>query len=221
MRRDLVIFGIGDYAKQMHHFFGGSPDHRVVGFTVDAQYITEPTFRGLPVWPFETLHANAPPSQCDLYIAMGYNGVNEGRRLKYVEAKAKGYTLASYVHPSAVVASGVSIGDNTVIGELAVLRAFATVGCNLQVGTHCIVGHDAVVRDHVFLAAGSTLCGAVDIGEGCFIGANATVRDRVTVGARCVIGAGAVILSDCEPEGVYRALASPRRGRGVRSLRRI
>ena len=221
MRRDLVIFGIGDYARLMHHFFSNGSDHRVIGFTVDAQYLTEPSFCGLPVWPFESLPARALPDQCDLYVAMGYNGVNEGRRLKYAEVKARGYTLPSYVHPSAVIASGVTVGDNTFIGELVVVSPFATLGCNLRVGTHSVVGHDVVVRDHVFIAGGALLCGAVDIGEGCFIGANCTIRDQVTVGARCVIGAGAVILSDCEPEGVYRAEDAPRRGRGVRSLRRI
>lgn len=221
MRRDLVIFGMTAYAKQMHHYFSASPGHRVVGFTVDAQYITEPSFCGLPVLPFETLTAAAPPAQCDLYIAIGYNGVNEGRRSKYVEAKAKGYTLASYVHASAVVASGVSVGENTFIGELAVVKPFATLGCNLQMGAHAHVGHNAVVRDHVFLAAGCKLLGVVDIGECCFIGGNATVRDHVTVGARCVVGAGAVILSDCEPEGVYRATAAPRGAGGIDTLRRI
>lgn len=221
MRRDLVIFGITAYAKQMHHYFSTSPDHRVVAFTADAQYITEPSFCGLPVLPFETLTNAAPPDQFDLYIAVGYNGVNEGRRSKYVEAKAKGYTLASYVHASAVVASGVSVGDNTFIGELTVIKPFATLGCDLQMGAHVHVGHNAVIRDHAFVAAGSKLLGAVDIGECCFIGGNATVRDHVTVGARCVVGAGAVILSDCEPEGVYRAAGTPRREGDVHTLRRI
>jgi sugar O-acyltransferase (sialic acid O-acetyltransferase NeuD family) len=221
MKRDLVIFGITAYAKQMHHYFSSSPDHRVVAFTADAQYITEPSFCGLPVLPFETLTATAPPDRFDLYIAIGYNGVNEGRRSKYVEAKAKGYTLASYVHASAVVASGVSIGDNTFIGELTVIKPFATLGCDLQMGAQVHVGHDAVVRDHAFLAASCKLLGAVDIGECCFIGANAVVRDHVTVGARCVVGAGAVILSDCEPEGVYRATAAVRGTHGSQSLRRI
>lgn len=221
MKRDLVIFGITAYAKQMHHYFSTSSDHRVVGFTADAQYITEPSYCGLPVLPFETLPDAAPPAQVDLYIAVGYNGVNEGRRSKYVEAKARGYTLASYVHASAIVASDVTIGDNTFIGELSVVKPFATLGCDLQMGAHVHVGHNAVVRDHVFLAAGCKLLGVVDIGECCFIGGGATVRDHVTVGARCVVGAGAVILTDCEPEGVYRAIPTPRRDGGVDALRRI
>ena len=152
MKRDLVIFGITAYAKQMHHYFSSSPDHRVVAFTADAQYITEPSFCGLPVLPFETLTATAPPDRFDLYIAIGYNGVNEGRRSKYVEAKAKGYTLASYVHASAVVASGVSIGDNTFIGELTVSKPYATMACDPQIGEQVTTPHAAVVADTACLA---------------------------------------------------------------------
>lgn len=221
MHRDLVIFGVGDYAQQMHHYFGTSDSHRVVGFTVDAAYLNEPTFCGLPVIPFETLTTVAGPSQCDLYVAIGYNGVNEVRRVKYLAAKALGYTLARFVHPTAVVARGVALGDNTFIAELTVVKPFATLGCNLQIGGCVHIGHNVVVRDHVFFAAGAKLCGFVEVGERCFIGANATLRDRITIGERCVVGAGAVILSDCAPDGVYRATATERFARSSATLPRI
>ncbi|MBS1178475.1 MAG: hypothetical protein H6R06_2887, partial [Proteobacteria bacterium] len=44
-------------------------------------------------------------------------------------------------------------------------------------------------------------------GERCFIGANATVRDKI------IVGAGAIIMSDCSPDGVYAAPSTPRRVR--------
>jgi acetyltransferase-like isoleucine patch superfamily enzyme len=40
---------------------------------------------------------------------------------------------------------------------------------------------------------------------------NATVRDKVTVGVGCLVGAGALIVSDREPGGVDAAPATPRR----------
>jgi acetyltransferase-like isoleucine patch superfamily enzyme len=50
----------------------------------------------------------------------------------------------------------------------------------------------------------------VRVGQGCFIGVNATLRDHITIGARCVIGAGALLLGDAEAEGVYMGEATPR-----------
>jgi len=52
--------------------------------------------------------------------------------------------------------------------------------------------------------------GGVDIGEQCFIGVNATLRDHINIGAKCVIGAGALLLADTEPEGVYIGNATER-----------
>lgn len=221
MARDLVIFGTGEYAEQMHHYFAHDPEHRVVAFTVDTEFVAEPAFCGLPVIPFETIAASADPERCDMFIAVGYQRLNQTRKSKCLAARAMGYSLARYVHPTAVVARGVTVRDNSFVGEMAVLRPFARLGWDLQIGPQASVGHHALVQDHCYVAARAMLCGAVDIGEGCFIGANATVRDHVRIGERCVIGAGAVILSDCEPGGVYRAAATPRRVIGSQSLRRI
>ena len=52
------------------------------------------------------------------------------------------------------------------------------------------------------------ISGGVEIGDSCFIGVNATLRDHVKVGERCVIGAGCLISSDAEPEGVYVGAAA-------------
>jgi acetyltransferase-like isoleucine patch superfamily enzyme len=61
----------------------------------------------------------------------------------------------------------------------------------------------------------------VKIGDSCFIGVNATLRDHVSIGARSVIGAGALILSDVEPEGVYMAEPTARSRVPSSRLRRI
>jgi acetyltransferase-like isoleucine patch superfamily enzyme len=38
--------------------------------------------------------------------------------------------------------------------------------------------------------------GGVKIGRGCFVGVNVTLRDHVTIGQKCVLGAGALVLED-------------------------
>jgi acetyltransferase-like isoleucine patch superfamily enzyme len=53
--------------------------------------------------------------------------------------------------------------------------------------------------------------GGVRIGQGSFVGVNATFRDHVTIGRKCVIGAGALVLEDqpdfavVAPRGTERA----------------
>jgi len=45
--------------------------------------------------------------------------------------------------------------------------------------------------------------GNVTIEENASIGLGAIIRDNVRVGARCFVGAGAVVTADTEPDGVY------------------
>lgn len=221
MTRDLVIFGIGAYAEQVHHYFSVDPRYRVTAFTVDAEFIEGDAFCGLPVIAAEEIVANAHPQRCDMFVALGYNRINEVRKAKVIAARALGYTLASYVHASAQIARGVEVKDNTFICEQALVRPFSRLGCDLQIGAKVTIGHNNVVGDHCFFAMGAALCGGVELGERCFIGANATLRDHIAVGERCVIGAGAVILSDCAPDGVYRTVETARTSRGSDSLRSI
>ena len=82
------------------------------------------------------------------------------------------------VHPSAVVASGVEIGEGASIHPYAVLSAGVRVGPRSVVGSHCFVG------------------------EGCTLGADTrlyphvTLRERCVIGARVIIHSGAVIGAD-------------------------
>ncbi|MCR4913326.1 MAG: acyltransferase [Lactobacillus sp.] len=50
----------------------------------------------------------------------------------------------------------------------------------------------------------------VKIDDGCWIGANVTILPGVHIGKGCVIGAGAVVNKDCEPNGVYVGVPAKR-----------
>lgn len=53
------------------------------------------------------------------------------------------------------------------------------------------------------------------MGDRSFIGVNATVNDHIQIAERCVIGSGALITKDTEPDSVYkneRTRRSPRKG---------
>lgn len=60
--------------------------------------------------------------------------------------------------------------------------------------------------------------GPVVIGDGGWIGARVTVLPGVTIADGCVVGTGALVREDCEPDGIYvgvparRARDLPRSG---------
>ena len=221
MKTPLVIFGTSDIAELAHYYFRNDSEYEVVAFTVDASYIKQPLFCGLPVVPFEDLSHRYPPDSNHLFVALSYSRLNSVRKEKFLAAKESGYKLASFISSSATVLNDGQIGENCFILEDNTIQPFVKIGHNVTLWSGNHIGHHSMIRDHVFIASHVVVSGGVKIGEQCFIGVNATLRDHITVGDRCVIGAGALLLSDAEPEGVYIGSGSERSKVPSTRLRRI
>jgi UDP-N-acetylbacillosamine N-acetyltransferase len=113
----------------------------------------------------------------------------------------QGFTLATAIHPRAVIASSARIGAGTVIAANAVVNPNTTIGENVIVNTSASVDHDCVIEDGVHIAPGVHVSGRVRVGAASWIGVGATIVDGCTVGSGSVIGAGAVVVDDI-PSGV-------------------
>jgi len=59
--------------------------------------------------------------------------------------------MAQNIHPTAYIASGVVLGDNSIVDPFAVIETGAEIGANCQVGAH------AVVHSHVKMGVGNIL----------------------------------------------------------------
>ena len=221
MKKRLVIFGTGDIAQIAHSYFSADSDYEVVAFTVDADYLSEPEFCGLPVAPFESVTEVYPPSNNAMFVALSYTKLNALRRQKYEAAKASGYRIASYISSRASILNGDRIGENCFIFEDNTIQPFSSIGDNVTLWSGNHIGHHSTIGSHTFIASHVVVSGGVVIGEQCFIGVNVTLRDHIKIGDRCVIGAGALILADAEPEGVYMAQATERSRVPSTKLRKI
>jgi sugar O-acyltransferase (sialic acid O-acetyltransferase NeuD family) len=208
--KHLVIFGVGEIAQLAHHYFTHESEFEVGAFTVDREFMPGPEYMGRPVIPFDEISSALPPSEYQLFIALGYSNLNRVRMEKYLEGKRMGYTFPSYVSSRAAYLSAIPAGDNCLILEGNTIQPYARIGNNVILWSGNHIGHHSVIGDHSFLASQVVVSGGVEIGERCFIGVNATLRDHIRVGERCVIGAGALLLSDAEAGGVYVGNATPR-----------
>jgi sugar O-acyltransferase (sialic acid O-acetyltransferase NeuD family) len=210
MTRPLVIFGLTEAAELAHWYFTRDMGRDVVAFAVDAAWLPDAPFCGRPVVAFETLAESHPPQTHDVFIALGYSKLNAVRRDKFVAARALGYSLPSYVSPRASVLNDGAIGQNCFILEDNTIQPFVRIGDNVTLWSGNHIGHHSVIEDHVFVASHVVVSGKCRVGEASFLGVNATLRDGLTIGPRCVIGAGALLLADAEAEGVYMGGASER-----------
>lgn len=205
---DLVIFGTGTMGQLIAEHFDHASPWRVAAFTADERFISEASFLGRPVIPFDRLGESYGPGQAHLFIALSYGKTNRTRRHAYERAKALGYSFASYVSPHARSLLPIVHGENVFINESTV-QPHARIGNNVIIWSNNVIGHDSTIGDHTFISSGVVISGFVDVGASSFFGVNSSTRESIAIGEGTVVGAGVTILRSTRPHTMYVA-SSPR-----------
>ncbi len=207
----LVLFGIGKIGQVVLHHFTHDSDFEIAGFTLDKTYIPKSqTFEGLPVVPFEEVETHFPAESHAIFIAIGYHQLNHIRKEKCAAAKAKGYTLASYISSQNQHISRKQVGENCFVMSGEPLQPHAHVGNNCFIWTNALIGHHSQVEDDCWITSNVTIGGNCRIGKGCFLGLGATIAHEVSVGDSTFIGAGALLSKNADANGVYIQPETPR-----------
>lgn len=108
-------------------------------------------------------------------------------------------TVKKYVtaiHPSAIIAPNVFIGEGCMIIHGAIIQSCSSIGRHCIINTKAVVEHDSVIHDFVHIAPGAIVCGGVEIGECTWLGAGSVVKQGIKIGSNCMIGAGSVVVND-------------------------
>jgi sugar O-acyltransferase (sialic acid O-acetyltransferase NeuD family) len=200
---NLVIFGTGRGADVATRYFRDDSPHEIVGYTADDAYADQKLFMDRPVIPFSRIEQERPPKECQMFISLGFQAMNRLRESKYSEAKAKGYSFASYISSRILVSDAPLFGENCFILEGNVFNFDVKVGNNVVMWSSNHVGDLSVIEDHVFISSHVVLSGEVTIGANSFLGVNSTISNYVRVGARCYIGASTLITQDTPEDSVY------------------
>jgi len=205
----LVIFGAGHMARIAQFYFSCDSEYEVAAFTVHKRFAEGDEFGGLPLVAFEDVEAWYAPDEFEMFVAVGYQGLNKLRSEVYHAAKKKNYRLATYLSSKAVHFGEVNCGDNCFILEANVVQPFVKIGNNVILWSGNHIGHDVVIEDHCFVSSHVVLAGRVRLGGHSFMGVNASVKDGVTIGANCLIGPGSVILKDTKPGSAHLVKGTP------------
>jgi UDP-N-acetylbacillosamine N-acetyltransferase len=198
--KKVVLWGASNTALVVADIIRLQGEYELVGFLDDINpERRDETFCGAPVLggreQLELLKARDVS-----HIMLAFSN-NRARLTLAAIARAKGYQLASAVHPRAVIASDVRIGAGTAVMGGVVIDAGTVVGENALINTGAIVNHGCNIQDGAHVNAGSLLGGKVIVGKAATIEIGAIVGGHLRVGADAVVGAGSVVLKDV-PEGV-------------------
>jgi hypothetical protein len=97
------LWGSGEIASLAKYYFEQDGGREVAAFTVDDDYASDEAFEGTPLLAWSEAQARFSPAEADMHVALSYQKLNRLRQAKYEQAKAAGYTLASYVCSKASV----------------------------------------------------------------------------------------------------------------------
>ena len=124
--------------------------------------------------------------------------LGDGRlRLLLVERlRGQGFHLPAVVHPTAVVADGVSLGEGTVVFANCVVHPGTVLGDGCIVNTAATIDHDCRLGRGVHVAPGAHLGGHVTVGDFAWLGVGASIKNGVDIGSEVTVGCGAAVVSD-------------------------
>jgi sugar O-acyltransferase (sialic acid O-acetyltransferase NeuD family) len=198
----IIIIGAGGHAKCLINIIQKIKRFKILGYVnaEDKGAILDVKFLGtdqmLPVFIKKTKGLSAA-------IGIGYVEVSDRRKDMFNKLKKLGYKLPAIVSPDAIINKNVQIGDGTLVCDGVVINVDTKIGKGVILNTRCSVDHDCVIEDFVHVCPGAVLSGGVVVGELTLIGVGASIVQYKTIASRCLIGAGAVVVKDCQKSGTY------------------
>lgn len=153
------------------------------------------------------------PPDGDLRIVVAVSDLARKRELVKLLASS-GYRFRSVIHPSAMVASPVQMGDGCIINSGVVVENSAQIGRHVLIHAGAVIEHDNILEDYVNIGPGVKTGGRVRFGEGAIVYTGATVIPNIVIGRQSIVGAGAVVIRDV-PDGA-KVAGVPARALGAR-----
>ncbi|UOQ55091.1 acetyltransferase [Hymenobacter cellulosivorans] len=193
----LAIFGAGGLGREVlvlaRQINEVRPTWELTGFYDDCR----PTLTDLHGLPYlgDTAALNATTEALQVVIAVG-NGRSRAAIVGQLTSPL--LRFATLVHPAVSLQpyQHIQVGEGCIIGQGCILTTDIRLGRHVLLNLGCTIGHDAVLEDFCSLMPHANVGGEAYLETGVYLGTNATVINQVRIGARTIVGAGAVAVRD-------------------------
>jgi len=197
MLKDLIIFGTGGFAREVHQIVEDLnkdfTQWNFLGFLDDNL-----DKHGLEVHSFPVLgDRNWLEHYPNVYVVVGVgNPRARAGIVKRIREVVPNPLFATLVHPLAWVGNRVEVGEGSVICAGNLITTDIRINQHVILNIDCTVGHDAVLGDFVTVNPSVNISGNVIVGNGTELGTGSAVIQGITIGEGAIIGAGAVVVKD-------------------------
>lgn len=122
--------------------------------------------------------------------------------------KSCGHKIEGTIYPECFLGAGpkgkLFIGK----GSYCNYRCFFDLGDDIVIGEKCAIAFGVTFVNSYHMGgkkqrAAKGCTGRIEIKDGCWIGANVTILPNVTIHEGCIIGAGTIVVKDCDANGLY------------------
>jgi sugar O-acyltransferase (sialic acid O-acetyltransferase NeuD family) len=194
--KNILIYGASGHAKMIVDIVQKTNYYKMKGYIDSFKTINQVVFGYSILGNLDHL-----PDLIDKFNIEGIViaiGDNFTRKEVYHKIKtiAPDLEFVVIIHPSAIVASDVLIGEGSVIMANTVINAQAKIGRFCILNSSSILGHESIMADFSSLASRATLAGNVCIGVGSAVCLSSTIIQNISIGDNTVIGAGSLVLKD-------------------------
>jgi sugar O-acyltransferase (sialic acid O-acetyltransferase NeuD family) len=190
---ELVLIGGGGHATSCLDVIGDS--FRIAGILEQTGYPRK-SLLGVPVIGTDEDIPRLVKEGFQFLIAIGQIDSPEPRRRLFCRLKSLGASLPVIVGPTAQISPHATIGEGSIVMNMAVIGPGVKIGANCIVNTRALLEHDVIVDDHSHVSTGALINGGCTVGSGVFIGSGVVVRDGVSIGCGVFIPMGARVTRD-------------------------
>lgn len=200
--KKIIIVGNGTYAQMMKKYIDLTSFGEVCAYVVDQEYIQEVELDKVRVISFDEMKEQFSCNDVSLVMGIGYTQMSNIRKRVFEQCKAWGYNFENYIHPTAVVAPDIIIGEGNNILEGVLIEAGCSIGnANLLFGGS-MLGHNSCVGNYNTFAGKSMIAGCVTVKNNVFLGVSSAVKDHVILNDYVLLGAMAYGYKDIEEYAV-------------------
>lgn len=154
-------------------------------------YIDDYNAGGEVIGTYNQIKSKYSSEEYEIALAIGYNNLparmDVANRIMQDE-----YTIATLVHPQAIIDPSVKIGNGCLLMRGAIIDVNVTLDNFVVVWPGVVINHDTYVGTNTFVSPNATICGFVNIGYNSFVGAAAVVINNTCVPNQTFIKAGKV-----------------------------
>ncbi len=163
---------------------------------------------GVPLLGGDDAVLHCAPDTVELVNGIGSTRSTRTRAMVFERFKSEGYSFMSLIHPGAILAADLRLGEGAQVMAGAVLQPGVELGDNTIVNTRASLDHHCRIGRNVHVAPGATLCGAVTVEDDVHIGSGAVAIQSVRIGRGALVAAGAAVTEDVPAEAVVRPPAA-------------